>query len=385
MSRDYYEILGVDEKADKASIKKKYRELAKKYHPDRNHGDKASEEKFKDISEAYDVIGDENKRQQYDNMRRFGGGGGGMGGFPGGGHPGFGGGGQSGFGSQGFGGSVNINDLFGSGGVGDIFSALFGDNVRQRQRQQAGRPQRRGPQKGKNLRATVNISLVESALGTTRKLKVAIPEKCDSCAGSGTVKSSTQNVCSRCHGTGQVTQAQGGFSISRPCPSCLGRGVAPGEACGKCKGIGHTKKKKTIAVKIPPGIEHDGQIKLKGLGFPGKLNGPDGDLLIKVNIMSDQKFERKGNDIHTSADVTFPQAVLGGKIEVKTLTQKIKLSVKPGTQPGTVMRLRGAGIKTDDKAGDLFVTINLIVPTEINDKQKDLLEQFEEASKQQAA
>jgi molecular chaperone DnaJ len=224
MAKDYYKILGVDEKTGKDEIKKKYRELAKKYHPDLNKGDKAAEEKFKDISEAYDVLGDDKKRQQYDTMRRFGGFNGrqgfpGAGGYPGGGRfytdADF---------SQVFGGRFNMDDLFG-GGLGDIFSSLFGDNLRTRTRTRPFR-QRTGRQKGTNLKAEIKITLSQSVSGVTKKIRLSVPESCVECGGTGTIKGAGQRVCPRCNGTGHITNVQGGFSISRPCPSCLGRGVS---------------------------------------------------------------------------------------------------------------------------------------------------------------
>ncbi len=377
MAGDYYKVLGVDEKTGKDEIKKKYRKLAKKYHPDLNRGDKAAEEKFKDISEAYDVLGDDKKRQQYDTMRRFGGFNGRQG-FPGAGdYPG---GGKfytdADF-SQVFGGRFNMDDLFG-GGLGDIFSSLFGDNLRTRTRTRPFR-QRAGRQKGTNLKAEIKVTLPQAASGVTKKIRLSVPERCVECGGTGTVKGAGQRVCPRCNGTGHIANVQGGFSISRPCPSCLGRGVLPGQECPVCRGSGATKKKKTIAVKIPPGIENGETIRLRGLGYPGRNGGPKGDLIVKVIVMQDQQFKREGNDIHTSVDVSFPQAALGVKAPVKTLTKRVMLTIPPGTQPGTVMRLKSAGLTVSDKTGDLMVTVNVVVPTSLTERQKELLQEFEKA------
>lgn len=379
MARDYYEVLGVGEKASTDEIKKKYRALAKKYHPDRNHGSKDAEEKFKEISAAYDVLSDDRKRQQYDTMRRFGGVGGGAGfggpgGFPRGGRFYT----DSDF-SQVFGERFDINDLFGFGGLGDIFSSLFGDNVRMRQRGPFGRGPA-GPQKGQDLRADMRITLPQAMGGVTKKIRLSVPESCAACGGRGTVAGAGESVCTRCHGSGQVTQAHGNFSISRPCPSCLGRGVMPGQVCRACGGTGTTRKKKTIAVKIPAGISDGETIRLRGLGYPGADGGPNGDLIIKVGVMGDQKYKREGNDIHTTVNITFPQAALGAKVPVQSLTGKVMVTVKPGTQPGTVLRLKGLGLAVGGDTGDLFVTVTVTVPTNLTERQKELLREFEEAA-----
>lgn len=373
MAKDYYQVLGVSENADKDEIKKKYRELAKKYHPDRNKGNKAAEEKFKEISEAYQVLNDDEKRRQYDNMRRFGGFGAGaqQGGFPGGGRfytdADF---------SQVFGDRFNINDLFRGGGLGDIFSSLFGENVRARHSGSFGRREG-GPQKGRDIRAELDVSVSQAASGTSRKIRLGVPNTCDACGGQGTVAGKGETICPRCHGSGQITHVQGNFSISRPCPSCLGRGVLPGQTCSVCNGAGVTKKKKTIRVTIPAGVKNGETIRLRGLGYPGAAGGPTGDLVIKVNVMSDEKYHREGNDIHTAVDITFPQAALGAKVTVQALTKKVNVTIKPGTQPGTVLRLKGLGLAVGDKKGDLLVTVSVKVPTNLTERQKELLREFD--------
>ncbi len=370
MPKDYYKILGVSEKADKDEIRKKYRALAKKYHPDRNKGDKTAEERFKEISEAYQVLKDDKKRQQYDNMRRFGG-------FAGAGRPGAGG---KRFYTEGdfsemFGNNFNINDLFGFGGLGDIFSSMFGDNVRARGRSPYGR-QQAGPRTGRNIRAELKITAEQAASGTSKKIRLGVPDTCQTCKGQGTVAGSGETVCPRCHGTGQVTSVQGNFSVSRPCPACLGRGVQPGQTCGACSGSGTVKKKKTVRVKIPAGITNNETIRLRGLGYPGTGGGPTGDLIIKVNVMGEQKYSRDDKDINTSVDITFPQAALGARVPVQALTRKVNVTIKPGTQPGTILRLKGLGLG----GGDLKVRVNVVVPTNLTDRQKELLKEFESES-----
>lgn len=378
MAKDYYKVLGVDEKAGKDEIKKKYRELAKKYHPDRNKGNKQAEEKFKDISEAYDILKDDQKRQQYDNVRRFGGFGAGQrpGGFPGGGQfytdADF---------SKAFGGQFNVEDLFGFGGLGDLFSSVFGGDVRSRR---CGSPfgfDSSAPQRGKDLRAELKITFLQSLNGVTKKIRLSVPEACSACGGSGAVAGENQRVCSRCGGTGQIVHTQGNFSISRPCPSCLGRGVTQGENCSVCRGKGVVSKRKMISIKIPAGIENGGMVRLRGLGYPGRNGGEKGDLIIEVKVMEHQQFKREGNDIQTAVDISFPQAALGAKVPVKALTKKVMLTVPAGTQPGTVLRLKGAGLAVGDKGGDMLVKINVVVPTSLTTHQRELLKEFEEAGK----
>ena len=375
MPKDYYQVLGVDEKAAADEIKKKYRALAKKYHPDRNKGDKQAEERFKDISEAYDVLKDDKKRRQYDMMRRIGATDIRGTGSPHGGRfytdADF---------SQAFGDQFNINDLSGFGGLGDLFSSLFGDNVRRRRRTTPFGGGDMASEKGTDLRAEIKITFLQAAAGVAKKIRLAVPEHCQDCHGTGITAGAGETICSRCDGTGQMTYIQGNFSISRPCPSCLGRGVIPGQACPVCRGSGVTKNKKTINIKIPAGIEDGGTVRLRGLGYPGRQGAPKGDLIIKVRVMENQQFKREGTDIQTSVDISFPQAALGAKVPVKTLTKKIMLTVPPGTQPGTVMRLKGVGLTVGDKAGDLLVTINLRVPTNLTDRQKELLREFDSAS-----
>lgn len=377
MAKDYYKTLGVDEKAAPDEIKRKYRLLAKKYHPDLNKGNKEAEERFKDVSEAYEILKDAEKRRQYDTMRRFGGfdpRAGGTGGSPGGGR----------FYtdadlSQAFGERFNVDDLFGFGGLGDIFGSMFGENLRARRRTAPFGAQT-GPQKGQDIVAEIKISLQQAARGVTKRLKISIPESCAGCGGRGSVAGAGETVCPRCHGAGQITNVQGNFAISRPCPSCLGRGVLPGQTCSACGGEGITKTKKTIAAKIPPGIEDNGLVRLRGLGYPGPAGGPKGDLIIKVRIMENQKYQREGRDIQTAVTLTFPQAALGAKVPVTALTKKVLLNIPPGTQPGAVLRLRGLGLAVgDDPKGDLLVTVTVSVPTTLTERQKELLREFEDA------
>jgi molecular chaperone DnaJ len=256
---------------------------------------------------------------------------------------------------------------------------MFGDNVRARGRS-SYRRRKAGPTRGRDIHAEIEISPEQAAEGVKKKIRLGIPEPCQECKGVGHVAGGEQKVCPRCKGTGQVTHAQGGFSISRPCPSCLGRGVTMGQDCPVCKGLGTVKRKKTVSVKIPAGINDGETIKLRGLGYPGKNGGPTGNLIIRIKVMGDQKYKREGNDINTSVDITFPQAALGTKVPVQSLSKKVMVTIKPGTQPGTVLKLKGLGLAVGDKKGDLYVKVNVVVPTNLTERQKELLEEFDKVA-----
>jgi molecular chaperone DnaJ len=371
MSKDYYDILGVPENSSKADVKKAFRNLAKKYHPDRNKGDKVSEERFKEISEAHEVLADDKKRQQYDMMRKYGGMGGGFGngsssGFPG------------GFtrGGQGF----SFEDLQGFGSFADIFSSLFGGADifgGTGRRARTGRAERADiPRRGNDWVIQLKITFEEAIRGTVKTLSLNKPATCKVCNGSGNQVGSGYRVCPKCGGRGNVTFEQGGFSISRPCPQCLGRGTIPGNPCKVCGGTGTIREKKKVKIKIPAGIEDGGKVRLRGMGYPGKNGGQDGDLIITVNTKEHQEFKRDGHDIHTEVTVSFPQAVLGCKVPVKTLTQKINLTIPAGTEYGTVLRLKGLGLDVGGRKGDQFVKVKIDVPKTVTPEQRELLEKL---------
>jgi len=368
MPKDFYNILGVAENASKAEIKKSFRSLAKKYHPDRNPGDKSAEERFKDISEAYDVLNDDKKRQQYDMMRKYGGA------YAGSGGPG----GQGGFDFSNFGnGTFRTEDLGGFGSFADIFSSIFGDNDIFGQ---AGRgSSRRGKTalRGNDLSLNLSINFEDAISGTKKTIALNKPETCLNCSGSGAEPGSGQETCPQCGGRGTISTAQGAFSVSRPCPRCLGRGVMPGKACRVCGGTGQTKVKKRINIKIPAGIDDGGKIRLRGMGYPGRNGGADGDLIVTVDVKKHQQFDRKGNDIYTKVEISYPQAVLGCKIPVKTLTKSINLTIPPGTVHGTKLRLKGMGLSVNGGQGDQYVEIIINVPDKVSDKQKKILEELQ--------
>jgi molecular chaperone DnaJ len=375
--KDYYRILGVAESASSEEIKKAYRKLAKQYHPDANPGDGQAAEKFKQINEAHEVLSDDVKRKQYDSMKRFAGAG----------FQGFRGAGGAGAGSQGF----NINDIlsrFGArgagpggatftaedigsfGGLGDIFSTIFDRGGRFRQ-------QRYGPQKGQDLHAEVQVPFETAAKGGSTVISVTKSENCERCGGTGAEPGSEVVKCPQCAGSGMVSQAQGGFAVSRPCPQCYGRGEILSQPCAGCAGTGQAQRTRRLQVNIPRGIEDGGRIRLRGQGEAGTAGGPPGDLIIKVNVMGNRFFRRKGANIYCDVKINLTQAVLGTRIKVRTLDGKhAVLKIPPGTQPGTTFRMKGLGIRKDSTRGDQFVTVNVEIPTELTPEEKDLFEKL---------
>lgn len=365
--KDYYDILGISEDASQDDIKKAYRKLAKKYHPDINKGDKQAEERFKEISEAHGVLSDPKKREQYDQMRKYGAHFGGGGGSP------FGQGGFEGFGGFGRtgGGGFRTED-FGFGSLGDIFSSIFGDagmRTHSRKYQRA----RQRPMRGSNLRLTLNVSFEEAALGTSKTIKLKRDEKCDRCNGSGAEPGSGETVCPECQGSGMVSMQQGMFSISRPCPKCLGSGRIIGKPCTKCGASGKVKSAKTISVKIPEGIESGKKIRLRGMGNAGPNGADYGDLIITVNVRPDKFFERRGNNIYTTVPLTLKQAVEGVKMKVRTLHGKAMLTIPPLTKDNTLLKLKGQGIK----GGDQYVRVKVKYPNKPSEAEKELIAKLE--------
>ena len=372
--KDYYKILGVSESATASEIKKAYRKLAKKYHPDTNPGDRQAAEKFKEVNEANEILSDPKKRKQYDDMRRFAGAG--FSGFRGG-----------GAGQQGF----DINDIlrqFGGGatfttggpggmggstvfgGLGDIFSTMFDRGGRFRQ-------QRYGPQKGPDLYAEVEVPFETAAKGGTAVITVSKNENCPRCGGTGAEPGSDVSQCPQCGGSGMVSQAQGGFAVSRPCPRCYGRGQIISQPCTNCAGAGQVQRARRLSVKIPKGTEDGGKIRLRGQGEAGTAGGPPGDLIIAVNVRGHRFFTRSGAHIYCDVKINLKQAVLGTKIKVRTMDGKhAVLKIPPGTQPGTTFKLKGLGMKKDGVQGDQFVTVNVEIPRNLTPEQKKLYEQL---------
>ena len=354
--RDYYDVLGVDKSADATAIKKAYRKLAMKYHPDKNPGDKEAEEKFKEINEAYEVLSDETKRRNYDQFGHEGVNGQGFGG-------------AGGFGGQGFGG---FDDIF-----GDIFGDMFGGGFSGGSRQR-----RRGPERGADIKQRVNISFEEAAFGKKVQVKINRSEECDQCHGSGAKPGTSKKTCPTCHGSGQVQSVQrtpfGNIASTRTCSTCNGEGEVIDSPCSKCHGKGSIRKTKTIEVDIPAGIDDGQMIKLSGQGEVGEKGGPRGDLYIEVNVQSHPLFTRDGYDVYLEMPITFAQATLGDKIQVPTLDGKVEYEVPEGTQTGTVFRLKGKGIPKlkSNVRGDQYVKVTVEIPKKLNEKQKELVREF---------
>lgn len=344
--RDYYEVLGIEKSASEQEIKSAYRKLAHKYHPDKNPNDKAAEESFKEVNEAYEVLSNPEKRAQYD---RFGHMGDRMGGF-GAGDP--------------FAGA-SINDIF-----GDIFGEVFGGA-----RRGGGRGGRR---RGADLRYNLEISFEEAAFGTEARIRVPRHKTCDSCKGSGARKGTSPRTCGTCGGVGEVRFTQGFFSVARPCPECHGAGRVISDPCPDCRGEGKTAFEASLNVKVPQGVDHGVRLKLSGEGEPGDPGGMPGDLYVVIHVKEHPIFARQDDDVILELPISFTQASLGGKIEVPTLDGKVELTIPAGTQPGRIFRMRGLGIPhlNGRGRGDQHVQVTVEVPRHLNKRQRELLEQF---------
>lgn len=360
--RDYYEVLGVSRDVSADELKKAYRKLAVKYHPDKNPGDKTAEDKFKEIGEAYEILSDDQKRAAYDRYghNAFSGG---MGGPAGG-----------GMGSGGFHDPFDIfREVFGGGGGGGgVFESFFGGGG-------GGRQQRRdGPQRGSDLRYGLEISLEEAAKGCEREIEYERLNSCKTCSGSGSASGGGKKTCRTCGGVGQVISSRGFFQIQQTCPDCNGSGEVISDPCKACSGSGRSKERTKLRVKIPAGIEDGSRLRSGGNGDYGSKGGPAGDLYIVVQVRQHEIFEREGDDLHCQMPLSFTTAALGGETTVPTLDGKANLKVPAGTQNGTTFRLRGKGIKTlgEDRHGDLYVHVQIAVPTKLNAEQKGHLEAF---------
>ena len=356
--RDYYEVLGVDKNADDATIKKAYRQLAKKYHPDMNPGDKEAEKKFKEASEAYAVLSDAEKRRQYDQF----------------GHAAFeqGGGGAGGFGGFDFNGG-DMGDIF-----GDIFGDLFG----------GGRSRRanNGPMKGANVRTAVRITFEEAVFGCEKQLDLNLKDECTTCHGTGAKPGTSPETCPKCGGKGQIVYTQqslfGTVRNVQTCPDCNGSGKIVKEKCADCHGSGYITNRKKIAVTIPAGIDNGQSIRIREKGEPGVNGGPRGDLLVEIQVERHPIFQRQDMNIYSTAPVTFAQAALGGQIHITTVDGDMAYDIKPGTQTDTKIRLKGKGVpslRNKNIRGDHYVTLVVQVPTKLNEEAKEYLRKYDEA------
>ncbi|MGI6722137.1 MAG: molecular chaperone DnaJ [Anaerovoracaceae bacterium] len=352
--RDYYEVLGLQKGASDAEIKRAFRKLAMKYHPDKNPGDKEAEAKFKEINEAYSILGDPEKKDKYDRFGHAGvdpnAGFGGAGGF------------------EGFGG---FDDIF------DMFGGMFGGR--------GGGQRRNGPRKGRDLQQSMTISFEEAAFGVKKDVKLTKYCQCDHCGGSGAEPGTNKSTCPKCGGSGEIHTQQktpfGVFQSSQPCDRCGGTGEIIETPCHECGGTGKVRKTQTISVNIPAGIDNENVITLRGQGEPGEHGGPMGDLYIVINVKPHKLFRRRGQDLQIEIPITFEQAALGDEITVPTLEGKVKYKVPAGTQPGTIFRLKGKGITHmhGSRKGDLYVKANLEVPKKLNSKQKKAIQKMSEA------
>jgi molecular chaperone DnaJ len=370
MPKDYYRVLGVAENVSDDELKKAYRRLAKKYHPDANQGDKDAEEKFKGISEAYDVLSNPQKRSQYDQMRKFGAGGFGGGGFRPGGFPG--GFGQSGQGSGGF--SFSTEDLGGFGSIGDIFSALFGDSMNFGRRR--GRREPRRPQKGNDLTLSLDITFAEMATGVTKTVRLKREAACEVCHGTGADPKQGKTTCPQCGGSGMVSHMQGAFSVTRPCPTCLGTGEYISAPCSACNGSGRKHVAQTVKIKIPAGVESGSKLRLKNLGQAGPPGGKEGDLIVTVRVKADIFFKKVGNDLSCEIPVTLERAAKGTKLKVRTIKGHAIVKVPPMTADGTKFSLKGLGIASRGKTGNQYVIIKVKFPETPSDEEQELIDKL---------
>ena len=341
--RDYYEVLGVDKNANEADIKKAYRRVAMKYHPDRNPDDPQADAKFKEASEAYEILATQEKRAAYDQFGHAGvdpNMGGGAGGFGGG----------------------SFSDIF-----GDVFGDIFG-----------GGGNRGGPQRGSDLRYTLDISLEDAVKGTTVEIRVPSLSSCDLCGGSGAKKGSQPTTCGTCGGAGQVRMQQGFFQVQQTCPNCRGRGKTISNPCSTCRGQGRVEKSKTLSVKVPPGVDTGDRIRLSGEGEAGPESGPAGDLFVQMSVKEHPLFERDGKHLYCEVPISFADAALGGELEVPTLDGRVKLKIPSETQTGKLFRLRGKGVKPvrGGGTGDLLCRSVVETPINLTKRQQEILEEL---------
>jgi molecular chaperone DnaJ len=371
-TKDFYRVLGVAENAKPDEIKKSYRKLAKQYHPDANASDPAAAEKFKEVSEAYGVLSDEEKRRKYDQMRKGGGFGGG---FPGG-FAGYRPGGSRPAGSTG---SFTFDDVE-IGGLGDIFGSIF-DFGKRRGGADAAGGRAAGPQRGENIEYQVEVPFKTAARGGTITVSLPVLEDCPVCAGTG-AKPGTQVVtCPECHGAGTITFGQGGFGVTRPCPNCMGRGKVPQDPCASCNGTGQLRQQKTVNVTIPAGVDNGSKVRIAGQGEKGAGGGQPGDLLITVRVAPHRFFQRDGLDILCEVPINLAQAVLGSKVKVKTVDgQSVVLRIPEGTQSGTKFRIKGQGVEKGGRRGDQYVKVEVGVPETLSEEQRKQFEEFAEAA-----
>ena len=348
--RDYYEVLGVSKDASEADLKKAYRRLAMKYHPDRNPDDEAASEKFKESKEAFEILKNKEKRAAYDQF----------------GHAGV----SNQAGGGGYGGGADINDIF-----GDVFGDIFGGG---RRGGGGGGPR---VYRGDDLQYNMEISLEEAVSGISKEINIPNLVACEACDGSGAKRGTSPSSCGTCHGVGQVRMQQGFFSVQQTCPTCRGKGKVITDPCPKCRGQGRTQKEKKLSVKIPAGVDSGDKIRLSGEGEASDSGGPAGDLYVAIRVKSHPIFERDGADLTCSVPINFATAAIGGELEVPTLNGRVKLKVPAGTQTEKTFRLRGKGVKPvrGGPVGDLLAKVRVETPVHLTSEQRDLLQQFHDS------
>ena len=359
--KDYYQVLGVPKNATAAEIKKAYRKLAQQFHPDANPGDKRAEDRFKEISAAYDVVGDADKRKQYDQVRDMAASGFGRGGSAGGGVPG-----------GGFPGGVRFEDLggFGVGDLGDLFGGIFG----------GGRGRARTT-RGADLETDVTVSFEDAMAGTTVPVRVSGPAPCETCNGSGAAPGTSPVTCPQCGGAGQVAVNQGPFQMSQTCPRCHGSGRIVETPCPTCGGSGSRRRTRSFKVRVPAGVQDGARIRLAGRGEPGPAGGRPGDLFVRVRVRPHAFFGRKGHDLTLDLPITYAEAALGDNVQVPTPDGPVTMKVPGGTPNGKTFRLKGKGAPKRGGRGDLLVTVNVEVPQKLSKPERDLLKQLSQVEK----
>jgi molecular chaperone DnaJ len=370
LEKDFYKVLGVDKGAAADEIKKKYRKLARELHPDKNPGDAKAEERFKEVSEAYDVLSDDKKRAEYDEARTLFASGGG---FGGGGY----GGGFGGPGGFGGGSTYDFGDVFGAdeGGLGDILGGIFN-------RSRGGGRRAQAPRRGQDVESEITLGFNDALEGATIPLRLASDAACDSCKGTGARAGTVPRVCPSCQGSGQTTRNAGGFAFAEPCTACAGRGLIVDDPCTSCRGSGRGVSTRTVQARIPAGVKDGARIRLKGKGAPGERGGPNGDLYVVVHVTPHPVFARKGDNLTVTIPITFAEAALGGQMAVPVPGGgTVTLKIPAGTANGRTFRVRGKGVtRKDGTRGDLLASVEVQVPSGLNDEAREALERFVEAS-----
>jgi len=371
-AKDFYQVLGVSSTATADEIKKQYRRLAKQHHPDANQNDPKAAERFKGISEAHNVLGDPDKRREYDDMRRLGAFGG-MSGFGGtrpssrpgasGARPG-----QPGAGT------FNDFDVGGIGGLGDLFSSMFGGAAG------AGRQRARGPERGQSIEQMVEVPFRVAAVGGKVPVDIEVNEECATCHGNGAAPGAQSRPCSACSGRGVISFGQGSFAVNRPCPVCAGRGSVPTARCSTCRGTGDTRVSRKVLIAVPSGAETGAKVRLRGQGGKGAAGGQAGDLVITFTVTPDRFYKREGLDVVATVPINIAQATLGSRISVKTLDEKkVAIRIPAGTSAGKRFKISGQGIEKDGKKGDLLVEVTITVPETLTEAQEKAMREFAEA------